>query len=91
MPEMTKFLNVFSVVIYEILIFFSRDCIFGDKLADLCAAFALLLSNTTLQPYSLLRWLSFSFDSLFFYEIWVFVSIAVFSYLFQAWWLLLLM
>lgn len=62
MSALTKFLNVFSVVIYEILVILSSNCIFGDKSADLCAAFALLFSNTTLQPNGRLCWLSSSFD-----------------------------
>lgn len=64
MSALTKFSNVFSVIIYVIPIFFifSTGCIFCDKPADLCAAFALLFSNAVLQPNSLQCWLSSSFD-----------------------------
>lgn len=53
--------------------------------------FAQQFSDATLQPNSLQCLLSSSFDFLLMKFVGVFVSVAVLSYLFQAWWLSLLL
>ncbi len=90
MSALTKFLNVFSVVIYEILIFFrgTVSLVISLQIAvlPLHCCFQILLYNQIVCSAGCLPPFIFVVD-----EIWVFVSIAAFSYLFKAWWLLLLM